>query len=219
MSSGGPGDHPLAGITHWNRPSYGEQTDALIQKIARLCSRRELYEWWEKEIGWSGTPAKAAALDVTHRTRSDAFVEVHVGGSQMILCRIRRAGRPVATKATGLLVGTSLLLTMLGSASWSQTGPLGNALPPASKPRRPECQSTPGSDPREMIAICTSEISMLERQRQQMILDRLTPQNKITNLDVVIHAFKEVIGAQRIKLGEDPGPDDPRFYVFHSRSP
>jgi hypothetical protein len=60
MASGGPGDHPVSDITTWNRPQYGEQTDALIRKIADLCSRRELYEWWEKEIGWEATPGKAA---------------------------------------------------------------------------------------------------------------------------------------------------------------
>jgi hypothetical protein len=35
---------------------YGEETDDLIRKIAELCSRRELDEWWEGEIGWSPDP-------------------------------------------------------------------------------------------------------------------------------------------------------------------
>jgi hypothetical protein len=36
----------------WNLPTYGEETDARIRKIAALCSRRELLEWWDREIGW-----------------------------------------------------------------------------------------------------------------------------------------------------------------------
>ena len=32
---------------------YGAEADALIRKIADLCSQRELYEWWERELGWS----------------------------------------------------------------------------------------------------------------------------------------------------------------------
>ena len=32
---------------------YGEEADELIRRIAELCSRRELDEWWEREIGWS----------------------------------------------------------------------------------------------------------------------------------------------------------------------
>jgi len=59
MPAGGPGDHPLSDIVTWGFAHYGEDTDALIRKIARLCSRRELYEWWEKEIGWQSTPAVA----------------------------------------------------------------------------------------------------------------------------------------------------------------
>jgi hypothetical protein len=29
------------------------EADEVIRKIAQLCSRRELDEWWQREIGWS----------------------------------------------------------------------------------------------------------------------------------------------------------------------
>ena len=60
MTAGGPGDHPLSDIIHWRRPVYGEATDALIRKIASLCSDRELDDWWRRELGWNATPALAA---------------------------------------------------------------------------------------------------------------------------------------------------------------
>jgi hypothetical protein len=31
------------------------------EKSPACVSRRELYEWWEKEIGWEGTPTTACA--------------------------------------------------------------------------------------------------------------------------------------------------------------
>ena len=46
---------------------YGRETDELTRRIAALCSRRELDEWWEREIGWSNDsemiPRKATARD------------------------------------------------------------------------------------------------------------------------------------------------------------
>ena len=60
MSAGGPGDHPLTDILHWNEPVYDADTDALIRKIGALCSPNELQAWWEREIGWVGSPTLAA---------------------------------------------------------------------------------------------------------------------------------------------------------------
>ena len=53
MVNGKPGDHRLTDILIHHREVYGEESDSLIKKIAGLSSRRELHEWWEKEIGWS----------------------------------------------------------------------------------------------------------------------------------------------------------------------
>lgn len=53
MPNGKPGDHPLTDILVHRLKVYGQEADELIRKIAELCSRRELDEWWEKEIGWS----------------------------------------------------------------------------------------------------------------------------------------------------------------------
>ena len=51
--NGKPGDHPLTDILSHKIEVYGREADELIRKIGDLCSRRELDEWWEREIGWS----------------------------------------------------------------------------------------------------------------------------------------------------------------------
>jgi hypothetical protein len=51
--NGKPGDHPLTDLLVHRHEVYGREADELIGKIAALCSRRELDEWWEREIGWS----------------------------------------------------------------------------------------------------------------------------------------------------------------------
>ena len=53
MPNGKPGDHPLTDILVHKLKVYGDEPDDLIRKIAELCSRQELNEWWEREIGWS----------------------------------------------------------------------------------------------------------------------------------------------------------------------
>ena len=54
MPAGGVGDHPLTDIVFHKVEVYGSVADELIRKIADLCSRRELEEWWDREIAWSG---------------------------------------------------------------------------------------------------------------------------------------------------------------------
>ena len=61
MAAGGPGDHPVSDIISWGRQVYGDPADELIREIARLCSQRELYEWWEREVGHAAAPQLAAA--------------------------------------------------------------------------------------------------------------------------------------------------------------
>jgi hypothetical protein len=51
--NGKPGDHPLTDLLVHKLEVYGRETDELIRRIAALCSRRELDDWWEREIGWS----------------------------------------------------------------------------------------------------------------------------------------------------------------------
>jgi len=57
MPNGKPGDHPLTDIFVHKAEVYGPEADELIRKIAGLCSRNELDNWWEKEIGWSSDRA------------------------------------------------------------------------------------------------------------------------------------------------------------------
>ena len=51
--NGKPGDHPLTDLLDHKHGVYGEEADELIRKIAALCSRRELDDWWAREIDWS----------------------------------------------------------------------------------------------------------------------------------------------------------------------
>lgn len=53
MANGKPGDQPLTDILVHKLEVYGREADDLIRQIADLCSRRELDEWWEREISWS----------------------------------------------------------------------------------------------------------------------------------------------------------------------
>ena len=53
MANGKPHDHPLTDIVVHNLEVYGPEADDLVRKIGELSSRRELDEWWEREIGWS----------------------------------------------------------------------------------------------------------------------------------------------------------------------
>jgi hypothetical protein len=53
MANGKPGDHPLTNIVLHNLDVYGGGADELIRRIAELCSRRELDEWWNREVGSS----------------------------------------------------------------------------------------------------------------------------------------------------------------------
>lgn len=59
MAAGGPGDHPLSDILQYDIEVYGPEADTLIKKLAHLLSRRELWEWWEREIGWDCKPQDA----------------------------------------------------------------------------------------------------------------------------------------------------------------
>jgi hypothetical protein len=68
--NGKPGDHPLTDILVYKHQVYGSEADELIRKISALCSRRELDEWWDREIGWS----KDAALVL--RKAQSRYVEL-----------------------------------------------------------------------------------------------------------------------------------------------
>jgi hypothetical protein len=59
VANGKPGDHPLTDIFIHKLEIYGREADELIRKIGELCSRRQMDEWWEREIGWSDDRALA----------------------------------------------------------------------------------------------------------------------------------------------------------------
>ncbi len=72
MPNGRPGDHPLTDILHHHIAVYSKEIDDLIRKISRLCSTRELDQWWEEEI------ARLSDLDLIlekSRTRYEALAK------------------------------------------------------------------------------------------------------------------------------------------------
>ena len=79
MANGKPGDHPLTDIFVHQLEVYGREADDLIRKIAALCSRRELDEWWQKEIDWSEDravvvqKARARSKELSERARKSGW--------------------------------------------------------------------------------------------------------------------------------------------------
>ena len=77
--NGKPGDHPLTDILVHKHQVYGSEADELIQKISALCSRRELDEWWEREIGWCKDAdlvlrkAQARYAELTERAKQSGW--------------------------------------------------------------------------------------------------------------------------------------------------
>ena len=77
--NGKPGDHPLTDILVHKHQIYGQEADELIRKISALCSRRELDEWWEREIGWSkdadlvGRKAHSRYLELAKRAKESGW--------------------------------------------------------------------------------------------------------------------------------------------------
>jgi hypothetical protein len=82
MPNGKPGDHPLTDIfAHSIYDEYGYEASMLIKRIAKLSSKREMDEWWENEIGWTGTPeialtkAKAKVEELEKRAKESGWEE------------------------------------------------------------------------------------------------------------------------------------------------
>lgn len=77
--NGKPGDHPLTDILVHKHQVYGSEADELIRKISALCSRRELDEWWQREIGWSKDAdlvlrkAQARYAELTERAKQSGW--------------------------------------------------------------------------------------------------------------------------------------------------
>jgi hypothetical protein len=57
--NGKHGDHPVTDILAHKIDVYGTEGSALFRKIAELSSRNEVYDWWEKEIGWEAKEDEA----------------------------------------------------------------------------------------------------------------------------------------------------------------
>ena len=62
--NGKPGDHPITDLLTHKIDVYGAEGSVLFRKIADLSSRNELYEWWEREIGWAIEADKALAYGI-----------------------------------------------------------------------------------------------------------------------------------------------------------
>lgn len=52
-----PADHPITEIIARHADVYGPEASSLIRDIiAERLTARELFDWWQQEIGWDGTP-------------------------------------------------------------------------------------------------------------------------------------------------------------------
>jgi hypothetical protein len=78
MPNGKPGDHPLTDILVHKLNVYGREADDLIRRIAELCSRRELEEWWNREIGWS--PDRDSVISKVRRRHNELLRRAKQGG-------------------------------------------------------------------------------------------------------------------------------------------
>jgi hypothetical protein len=56
MPNGKIGDHPVSDILVHRKTVYGNEADELIRRMDELSGTKEVYEWWEREIGWSANP-------------------------------------------------------------------------------------------------------------------------------------------------------------------
>jgi hypothetical protein len=56
MANPTPGEHPLTEILSHHSDFYGPEASHLIRDIAEHMTASELFAWWEKEIGWDGSP-------------------------------------------------------------------------------------------------------------------------------------------------------------------
>jgi hypothetical protein len=82
MPNGKPGYHPLTDILFHRLDVYGRETDDLIRQISQL--RRELDEWWSREVGWLRRPsflwralarwrARIRLRELQHRAKQDGY--------------------------------------------------------------------------------------------------------------------------------------------------
>ena len=85
MAAGGPHDHPITDVLFWNIEVYDPVSDRELKQLADLLSRSELYDWWDKEIGWTSDPVQAAKaihakLDWANSRASQSGWEMPVNG-------------------------------------------------------------------------------------------------------------------------------------------
>ena len=57
MAAGGPGDHPLKDILHFNLHVFDDECDAIIRELSTCLSENELYD----SIDWFSTFSMTAA--------------------------------------------------------------------------------------------------------------------------------------------------------------
>lgn len=57
MAAGGPGDHPLKDILHYNMNVFDSECDAIIRELSTCMSENELYD----SIDWFSTFSMTAS--------------------------------------------------------------------------------------------------------------------------------------------------------------
>lgn len=88
MTAGGPGDHWLTDVLHWDLPAFGEPIDSLIRDIIRFGGQKELEEgkpiarslnklWWPPHREASGgaelQELSLTLLNLRDRLRKEAI--------------------------------------------------------------------------------------------------------------------------------------------------
>ena len=59
MAAGGPGDHPISDVLRYGIEVYGQRGDSQLKELSQLLPDRELYDWWDADIGWQCEPEVA----------------------------------------------------------------------------------------------------------------------------------------------------------------
>jgi hypothetical protein len=127
----------------------------------------------------------------------------------MSASRIFNVGRPCLAKASGVLVGLSLFTATCSSRAWAQgaSGTIGADSTPH-KAKEPRCGDyiNAGFSLEQLESACETAISKLERQRAELLRDKLDTPDRLGGIDAVMCFFKDQRRKLLISLGRYAGP-------------
>jgi hypothetical protein len=115
----------------------------------------------------------------------------------------------MVTKATMPLFGLSLLMTVFICPSWALGVPPSSGAGSAQhEPREPRCGDyvNSGFSLEQLESACETAISKLERQRAELLRDKLDTPDRLGGIDAVMCFFKDQRRKLLISLGRYAGP-------------